>query len=169
VLISPESDEILVAIKLDFPTTNNEVEYKAIMVDLGIAKELGAKSDELRRDSQVVVGHVDGTFEAKWENMIKFLTKVHEFYEQFDHVVFTQVLRAQNARVDSLARLGSAPNKEVERSKQEVRVLSQPSIAAAEMIMQVDDIYDSPDWARDVIEYLRRGTLPDDKKEARKV
>jgi hypothetical protein len=47
--------------------------------------------------------------------------------------------------------------------------MSNTSIAIAKLIIQVDDIYNSPDWDRDVIEYLRRGTLPKDKKEARKI
>jgi ribonuclease HI len=93
-LINPENDEILVAIKLDFPTTNNEAEYEAILAGLGIAKELGAKSLDIRNDSQVVVGHVDGTFEAKGENMIKYLPKVLEFHEYLDRVATTQIPRA---------------------------------------------------------------------------
>jgi len=87
-LINPENDEILVAIKLDFPTTNNEAEYEAILAGLG------AKSLDIRNDSQVVVGHVDGTFEAKGENMIKYLPKVLEFHEYLDRVATTQIPRA---------------------------------------------------------------------------
>ncbi len=57
----------------------------------------------------------------------------------------------------------------IEASKQKVRVLTQPSIVSPELVMEIDDIYDSPNWVEDVIEYLRKGELPEDKKEARKV
>jgi hypothetical protein len=36
-------------------------------------------------------------------------------------------------------------------------------------MMQIDDAYVIPEWARHVIEYLKNGQLPNDKKEARKV
>jgi len=35
--------------------------------------------------------------------------------------------------------------------------------------MQIDDAYVIPEWARHVIEYLKNGQLPNDKKEARKI
>jgi hypothetical protein len=35
--------------------------------------------------------------------------------------------------------------------------------------MQIDNIYDSPNWAKDVIEYLWKGEVPEDKREAQKV
>jgi hypothetical protein len=64
-LISPDKDEVSVTTKLTFPTTNNEAEYEAALVGLDIAKELGARNLEIRSDSQVVVGHIQGRFEAK--------------------------------------------------------------------------------------------------------
>jgi ribonuclease HI len=39
VLISPEDEEVPVAIKLTFPTTNNEAEYEAVLAGLSMAKE----------------------------------------------------------------------------------------------------------------------------------
>jgi hypothetical protein len=36
-------------------------------------------------------------------------------------------------------------------------------------VMQIDDAYVIPEWARYVIEYLKNGQLPNDKKEARKI
>jgi hypothetical protein len=35
--------------------------------------------------------------------------------------------------------------------------------------MQIDDAYVIHEWARYVIEYLKKGQLPNDKKEARKI
>jgi len=56
VLLSPEGQRFQYAVKLDFATTNNEVEYEAVVVGLAITRELGAHNIEIRSDSQVVVG-----------------------------------------------------------------------------------------------------------------
>jgi hypothetical protein len=51
----PESEElpegILVAIKLNFPTTNNEAKYEAVIAGLSLAEHLGANYLEIRSDS----------------------------------------------------------------------------------------------------------------------
>jgi hypothetical protein len=57
-LISPDGEKFQYAVKLDFVTTNNEAEYEAVLAELSIAREMGAKNVEIRSDSQVVVSHV---------------------------------------------------------------------------------------------------------------
>jgi ribonuclease HI len=107
-LITPDKEEIAVALKLDFPTTNNEAEYKAVIAGLSLAEHLGAKNLEVRSDSQVVVGHIQGGSEAKGEKMIKYLAKVLGFWDRLERVVVTKIPRAENGRAYTLAQLGSA-------------------------------------------------------------
>jgi ribonuclease HI len=168
-LITPDKEEIAVALKLDFPTTNNEAEYKAVIAGLSLAEHLGAKNLEVRSDSQVVVGHIQGGSEAKGEKMIKYLAKVLGFWHRFERVVVTQILRAENGRADALAWLGSATDEMISASKHRVIILYKPSVEDARSVMQIDDAYVIPEWARYVIEYLKNGQLPNDKKEARKI
>ena len=54
VLHSPEEDEIECMVRLDFPTTNNEAEYKALVVGLDLAKAAGTTGMVIYCDSQVV-------------------------------------------------------------------------------------------------------------------
>ena len=42
---SPEKDVLKYGVQLQFPTTNNEVEYEAIITSLRIAKALGVKNE----------------------------------------------------------------------------------------------------------------------------
>jgi ribonuclease HI len=63
-LTSPEGAKFQYAIKLDFVTTNNDAEYEAILARLSIAREMGASNVEIWSDSQVVMGHIQGQFEA---------------------------------------------------------------------------------------------------------
>jgi hypothetical protein len=88
-LITLDKEEIAVALKLDFQTTNNEAEYEAVIAGLSLAENLGAKNLEVRSDSQVVVGHIHGGSEAKGEKMIKYLAKVLSFWDHFERVVVT--------------------------------------------------------------------------------
>jgi ribonuclease HI len=55
-----EEEEVPVAIKLTFSTTNNEAEYEVVLAGLSMTKELGAKNIEICSDSKVVVGHIQG-------------------------------------------------------------------------------------------------------------
>jgi ribonuclease HI len=84
------------ALKLNFPTTNNEAEYEAVIAGLNLAEHLGAKNLEIQSDSQVVVSHIQGGSEAKGEKMIKYLAKVCCSWDRFEQLVITQILKTKN-------------------------------------------------------------------------
>jgi hypothetical protein len=83
--------------------------------------------------------------------------------------VVTQIPRTENERADALARLGSATDEKISASKHRVIVLDKPSVDDPGSVMQIDDDYVIPQWARSVVKYLKNGQLPDDKREARKI
>ena len=51
---SPEGDETKYMVCLDFPTTNNEAKYEALVAGLDLAKAVGATSVVIYCDSQEV-------------------------------------------------------------------------------------------------------------------
>ena len=51
VIQSSEGDTIECMIRLDFPTTNNEAEYAALVVELDLAKAVGAENVVVHCDS----------------------------------------------------------------------------------------------------------------------
>ena len=59
-----------------FPTTNNEVEYKALIAGLDLAKAARAMDVVVYCDSQVVTSQVNGDYECKGEQMKKYLEQV---------------------------------------------------------------------------------------------
>ena len=67
IIKSPEGDVIKRAIRLQYNTTNNEAEYKALLAGLKTAKTLRATELDVHSDSQLVVGQVNGDYEAKEE------------------------------------------------------------------------------------------------------
>ena len=54
VIQTPEGDKIKCMIRLDFPTTNNEAEYEALVAGLDLAKAAGAENMVVYCDSQVI-------------------------------------------------------------------------------------------------------------------
>ena len=71
VLRSPERDKIECMVRLNFPTTNNEAKYEALVAGLDLAKAAGATSVVVYCDSQVVTSQVNGDYKCKRERMKK--------------------------------------------------------------------------------------------------
>ena len=63
-------------VRLDFPTTNNEAEYEALIAGLDLTKVAGAMSVVIYCDSQVVTNQVNGDYECKGERMKRYLDQV---------------------------------------------------------------------------------------------
>ena len=55
IIQSPEGFTIEYAMKLDFPTTNNEAEYEALIAGLNLARVLRAKNLRVYGDSRLVI------------------------------------------------------------------------------------------------------------------
>ena len=60
VILTLEGDKIECMIRLDFPTTNNEAEYEALVVGLDLAKVVGAENMIIHCDSLVITSQVNG-------------------------------------------------------------------------------------------------------------
>ena len=63
VLQSLKGDRLTYKVRLQYQTTNNEVEYEALFKGLELAKSIGAKSILILGDSQLVMGPVNGICE----------------------------------------------------------------------------------------------------------
>uniref|UniRef100_A0A2N9G5B1 RNA-directed DNA polymerase n=1 Tax=Fagus sylvatica TaxID=28930 RepID=A0A2N9G5B1_FAGSY len=160
IIKSPEGDIIKRAIRLQYNTTNNEAEYEALLAGLKTAKILGATELDVHSDSQLIVGQVNGDYEAKEGRMMQYLSLVQHQIGRFDEVKLTRIPREQNTAADQLAKSASSdePNDEVE-------VVRHSSLQATE----VNPIETETCWMTPIISYLERGTLPDDRHEARRV
>ena len=63
-------------VRLDFPTTNNEAKYEALVAGLDLARAAGATSIVFYSDSQVIINQVNGDYECKGERMKRYLDQV---------------------------------------------------------------------------------------------
>ena len=76
VLQSLGGDRLKHKVRLQYQTTKNEVEYKALLKGLELAKSIETKSILILGNSQLIIGQINGTCEAKEERMKKYLEKV---------------------------------------------------------------------------------------------
>ena len=83
VLQSLEGDKLKHKVRLQYQTTNNEVEYEALLKQLELAKSVEAKSILVLGDSQLIMGQVNGMCEVKEERMRKYLSRVMRLMKRF--------------------------------------------------------------------------------------
>ena len=108
VLQSLEGDKLKHKVRLQYQTTNNEVEYEALLKGLELAKSVEAESILVLGDSQLVIGQVNGTCEAKEERMRKYLNRVVRLVKKFKEADFVQIPREDNMEADTLVKDASA-------------------------------------------------------------
>ncbi|XP_075670049.1 uncharacterized protein LOC142639796 [Castanea sativa] len=79
-----KGDVLRYGVQLQFPATNNEAEYEAILTRLKIGKALRAKNLHLQSESKLVIGHIKGEYEAKEDRMQKYLRLMNHLTQEFD-------------------------------------------------------------------------------------
>ena len=107
VITSPQEDVLKYGVQLKFAITNNESEYEALLIGLGIAQTLGAENITLKSNSQLVIGQVRGDFKAKETRMQKYVKLTNQLVSNFHRAKFVQIPRDQNAEADEVARSAS--------------------------------------------------------------
>ena len=105
-LLSPEGDKIECMVRLNFPTTNNEAEYEALVTGLNLAKEAEATSAVLYYDSQVITNQVNRDYECKGKRMKKYLEQVRRRVDDLQAKII-QIPRRENKQANRLAKAAS--------------------------------------------------------------
>ena len=106
-MTSPENDILKYWVRLQFPATNNETKYEAILASLRVARALGVKNARLRSDSKLIVGQITNKYEANKERMKKYLQLMSQLIDEFDNVKLELIPREENFAADEIARLAS--------------------------------------------------------------
>ncbi|XP_075662927.1 uncharacterized protein LOC142632392 [Castanea sativa] len=167
VLITPEKLVMEKSLRLGFVATNNEAEYEALLASAQMVTHLGGETVEFHCDSRLIVGQVNGEFEARDERMKKYLNRVKGVLGMFKNFKVRQILRGQNAHVDSLAMLATSLGSKLPRTIM-VEDLMSSSLAGAPTV-GIHSIHVGPSWMDPIVAFLKHGMLPEDKGEAKKV
>lgn len=83
-------------------TTNNQAEYKGVLLGLERAAQLGIKTVEFRLDSMLVVNQLKGFYSIKNRELWPVNERIKELLGYFSSVVFIHVPREMNKVADLL-------------------------------------------------------------------
>ncbi len=82
--------------------TNNVAEYRALLLGIGRATELGAAELELVGDSELIVRQVKGEYKVKDATLRELHAEVKRTLRPFESWSIRHVRRAENAEADRL-------------------------------------------------------------------
>ena len=82
-------------------TTNNQAEYKSLLLGLKTAKQMGVKFVEAYMDSQLVVNQMNGVFKVKHRELLPLHTEAQEIAKTFEKISFSFVPREFNQLADA--------------------------------------------------------------------
>jgi len=82
--------------------TNNVAEYRALLLGLELARELGASEVELINDSELVARQIGGEYKVKHAGLKPLFGEAMRTLLEFDAWAVRSVRREQNERADEL-------------------------------------------------------------------
>ncbi|XP_011101938.1 uncharacterized protein LOC105179973 [Sesamum indicum] len=164
VLESPEGDKFEYAIKLEYPSSNNEAEYEALLAGGELALAAGARKIVIYSDSQLVVNQIQGLFETRDEKMAKYSQKAKNLLEKFEEASVIQVSSTENAVADQLAKLASSMAA-IRNRKITFLSSERAAIEEKEEVMCADPTPLS--WKGEIVDFLTKGAVPENQKEAK--
>nr|GEU66931.1 reverse transcriptase domain-containing protein [Tanacetum cinerariifolium] len=166
ILTNPDGVEFTYALRFQFAASNNEAEYEASIADFRIAMQMGVKNIRANVNSKLVANQVSRTYVAKEDNMIKYLDIAQGLVGGFKIFSVSQVPWSKNKKADALSKIASTSFAHL--SKQVlVEVLETKSITEKEVTVVIKE--EGPTWMTELLNYLKRGILPENEKDARKI
>jgi ribonuclease HI len=93
--------------------TNNVAEYRALIIAMEKAKELGAKKIIIRGDSELIIKQMRGEYRVKHPDMKVLYEEAQGLLREFDHAKIEHNLRHKNELADKLANLAMDRRAEV--------------------------------------------------------
>jgi len=121
------------ALRFAFKVKNNQVEYKALIEGMLLAKELGARSLLVKSDSLLVNGQITGEYQAKDPQLASYLRYVMLLKATFSMFELVHVPGEQNSQVYLLSKLASSGKGSRQRSVIQ-ETLKSPKIAEEELV-----------------------------------
>ncbi len=110
-----------------------------------MAKALGATELDVLSDSQLVVGQVNGDYEAKEGRMQHYLHLSQHQISQFREVRLSRIPREQNTEADQLAKSASSST-----ADDKIKIVQQSSLQATEM----NPVHTEISWMTPIVSYL---------------
>ena len=102
VVTDPSGNELADRAETIGEATNNVAEYRAVLLGVQLARELGADEVELVADSMLIVEQVRGNWKVKQAHLRPLREQVVRALEDFTSWSIRHVKRGENERADEL-------------------------------------------------------------------
>lgn len=102
VVSTPDGDALLERGAYIGKATNNVAEYRAVLLGLELARELGAREVEVINDSELVSRQIGGEYKVKHASMKPLYLETMHALRDFDRWSVKSVRREHNVRADEL-------------------------------------------------------------------
>jgi ribonuclease HI len=99
---TPEGEELAERNAYIGEATNNVAEYRALLLGLELARELGASEVEVVNDSELVARQIGGEYKVKHAGLKPLFIEAMGKLRGFDKWAVRPVRREQNSRADEL-------------------------------------------------------------------
>ncbi|XP_073314742.1 uncharacterized protein [Primulina huaijiensis] len=159
VITSPAGVKTALSFNLDFPCTNNQAEYKELMIGLEILRDLGTKDVLIIGDSQLVLKQMSGEYKCSSLALATYFTAASQLLHNFEDVTFQHVPRQDNWEADELAQIASGLRMSPELTQKFLLVQRRNHPFIHQRGIQVDtsdiDVELAGDWRDEIKDALR--------------
>ncbi|KAG9459081.1 hypothetical protein H6P81_003589 [Aristolochia fimbriata] len=168
--MSPNDDLMPYSFILSHCCTNNEAEYQAIILGLGMAVEMGLSQLEIFGDSALVIKQLIGEFEVRKEELIPYKKEAQRLLEKIPNVTLGHVLRASNSQADALAGI-AASLAQFDARPERIPICERWVVPTLEKFSEEEEInlvsvyaIEEEDWRQQFLDYLEHKKLPEELK-----
>lgn len=102
-ILDAQDNELVAAGEYLGQCTNNEAEYRALLLGLAKCREFGAGRIKAHLDSELIVKQIRGEYRVKHPNLRPLFQEAMERLSAFASFTVTHVRREKNRRADELA------------------------------------------------------------------
>ncbi|CAN6704500.1 unnamed protein product [Malus baccata var. baccata] len=158
------------SLMLDFDYTNNQADYKAFVIGLGMLHDLRATRVFVLGDSELVINKLNGTFRCMSYTLVLYRMVASYLAESFDDVTFKHISRVYNPDADELAQItsraqlmGGKLGREIPVSRQTHSALINQQVLQRDCVIHTR-VMSLPSLLKrkDIIEVYAVEALPDD-------
>lgn len=109
VLVAPDGVHTPIAMRLEFPATNNITEYEACVVDMETALDHGAQHLDVYGDSALIISQIQGKYRTRDSKLKPYHQYLESVVSRFRDVEFHYLPREKNCFADAVAIFESCP------------------------------------------------------------
>jgi ribonuclease HI len=107
VLISPNNMVYETSVRLEYPCTNNQTKYEALLFGLQTLVDMGVKDIDAYGDSLLVVQQIKGEFQCFDGVLNSYLDRCLDIIKSLDTFTIHHIPREENSRANYLAQQAS--------------------------------------------------------------